>query len=511
MGVASPDDRRVLGVGDDRVVGHKYHSVELPQRANPAWHRSPIAAGSLNDVRHFFSTRDEPAFPNQDDSRLRLQTIIRLRWLAVLGQLFAVNVVFFGFGFPLPIGYCLSFIALSAWLNVFLSIQYPARHRLSAEFATVLLAYDILQLGVLLYLTGGIENPFTVLILAPVTVSAATLPPRNTVLLGLVAALVTAVIVFHYLPLPWYPGMRLDMPFLYKAGILAAIVSCMIFLALYARRLSQEGRQMSAALAATELVLAREQKLHALDGLAAAAAHELGTPLSTIVLVSSELARDLGPEAKYVEDLELLTSQARRCRDILQKLTRRSGEEEDPLHASLSVREMIDEAAGPYRHGRAAVVIAARAAEGLPPAAAREPVGNRRPGVIYGIGNIIENAVDFAASRVEVGAVWSAHDVVVTIADDGPGFPAEVMDALGEPYVTTRPRRSKRGGDASGLGLGFFIAKTLLERSGASVHLENRTPPLSGAIVRLSWPRANFERKLGRAATELQKTAQRRD
>lgn len=460
-------------------------------------------------MKRFFNVTEDPKFLDEDDSRLRLQTIVRLRWLAVFGQLVAVNVVFFGFGFPLPIGFCLSFIALSAWLNVFLSIQYPARHRLSASFATVLLAYDILQLGILLYLTGGIENPFAVLILAPVTVSAATLPPRNTVFLGVVAAMATTVIVFHYLPLPWYPGMRLDMPFLYKAGILAAIVSCMIFLALYARRLSREGRQMSAALAATELVLAREQKLHALDGLAAAAAHELGTPLSTIVLVSSELARDLGPDAKYTEDLELLTSQARRCRDILQKLTRRSGDEEDPLHASLSVREMMDEAAGPYRHGRVAVVLSATAGDGLPPASVREPVGNRRPGVIYGIGNIIENAVDFAVSKVEVGAVWTSDDVVVTIADDGPGFPAEVMDALGEPYVTTRPKRSKSGGDASGLGLGFFIAKTLLERSGASVNLENRTPPLRGAVVRLSWPRATFERRMERAATEPHKLMQR--
>lgn len=439
--------------------------------------------------------REEQHFLNEGDSRLRLQTIVRLRWLAVLGQLVAVGAVFFGFGFDLPIGYCLSFIAMSAWLNVFLSIQYPARHRLSATFASVLLAYDILQLAALLYLTGGIENPFTVLILAPVTVSAATLPPRNTVILGVVAAAATALIVYHYQPLPWFQGLRLDMPFLYKIGILTAIVSCMIFLALYAWRLSKEGRQMSAALAATELVLAREQKLHALDGLAAAAAHELGTPLSTIVLVTNELSRDLGPQSKYADDLALLTSQARRCREILQKLTRRTGDEEDPLHASLSVREMLEEAAGPYRQGRTAVRISARAAESVGPEAAREPVGNRRPGVIYGLGNIIENAVDFARSEVEVGAFWTADSVVVTISDNGPGFPPEVMDALGEPYVTTRPGRGKRDGEASGLGLGFFIAKTLLERSGASVNLENHVAPAAGAIVRIIWPRTTFERR----------------
>lgn len=439
-------------------------------------------------------------FLNGGDSRLRLQTIVRLRWLAVFGQILAVAAVFFGFGFNLPIGYCLGIIAMSAWLNVFLSIRYPARHRLSAAFATTMLAYDILQLAALLYLTGGIENPFTVLVLAPVTVSAATLPPRNTVLLGFVAALATTFIVFNYQPLPWYAGLRLDMPFLYKLGILAAIVSCMVFLALYAWRLSKEGREMSAALAATELVLAREQKLHALDGLAAAAAHELGTPLSTIVLISSEMAREFGSDPKCAEDLELLSTQARRCREILKKLTRRSSDEEDPLHASLSVREMMEEAAAPYRDGQKTVEISARAADGVVVPAAIEPVGHRRPGVIYGIGNIIENAVDFARSKVAVGAIWNAVDVVVTIADDGKGFSPEVMDALGEPYVTTRPGRAKRDGEPSGLGLGFFIAKTLLERSGATVTLDNRWAPETGAVVRISWPRAAFERALDRSA-----------
>lgn len=437
---------------------------------------------------------DFASFINDADSRLRLQTIVRLRWLAVLGQLVAVTVVFFLFGFSLPIGYCLGFIALSAWLNVFLSIQYPARHRLSVTFASVLLAYDILQLAALLYLTGGIENPFAVLVLAPVTVSAATLPPRNTILLGLIAASATAFIVFHYQPLPWYPGLRLDMPFLYKVGILASIVSCMIFLALYAWRLSTESRKMSAALAATEVVLAREQKLHALDGLAAAAAHELGTPLSTIVLVSNELSRELAPDHKFADDLQLLSSQARRCRDILQKLTRRSVDEEDPLHARLTVRELLEEAAAPYRSGRAAVEITERAGDGVDlPAAQARPVGHRRPGVIYGIGNLIENAVDFAASKVLVGATWSADDVVITITDDGPGFAPEVIDALGEPYVTTRPGRGKPNRNASGLGLGFFIAKTLLERSGAAVTLTNQSPPATGAVVRIAWRRKAFE------------------
>ena len=231
------------------------------------------------------------------ESRLRLQTAVRLRWFGVVGQLVTVCFVYLVLDFALPVGICLAFIALSAWLNVFLRIRYPARTRLGTALATSLLAYDILQLSALLYLTGGIENPFTFLLVAPVTVSAATLPPRNTIALGLLGAAATVMLAFYHLPLPWFRGSSFDLPTLYTVGLLASVLSGMIFLALYAWRLAKESRQMAEALAATEMVLAREQQLHALDGLAAAAAHELGTPLSTITLVAKELTREAPPEA----------------------------------------------------------------------------------------------------------------------------------------------------------------------------------------------------------------------
>jgi len=425
---------------------------------------------------------------------VRVATIVRLRWLAVLGQLSAIGIVYLGFGFPFPVAYCLAAIALSAWLNVFLAVRYPARQRLSAEIAGALLAYDILQLMLLLHLTGGIENPFTILIVAPVVVSAATLPLRYTILLGLLAIAATVVLVYEYWPLPWIPGLRLQLPFLYKLGILAAVVSSMIFLALYAWRLASESRQMSAALAATELVLSREQRLHALDGLAAAAAHELGTPLSTIYLVAKELERNLPEDSPHREDVQLLRTQADRCREILRTLTRKPSER-DPMHASLSVRELIDEAAAPYLERGVRVSIDVAPDPELPAELAREPVGERQPGVIYGIGNLIENAVDFAEERVEISATWNKTSVTIEIADDGPGFPPDIMDSIGDPYITTRGAGTQRNhSQAGGLGLGFFIAKTLLERSGATAGLENREAPLHGAIVRLIWPREHFAR-----------------
>ncbi len=435
-------------------------------------------------------------------SGLRLQTAVRLRWFGVIGQLVTLCFVYFVLGFDLPIGICLGLVAASAWLNVFVRLSYTIRTRLSTALATALLAWDIVQLSALLYLTGGVENPFIFLIVVPVTVSASTLPPLTTVALGLLAVASTIFLAFSHMPLPWSSLGEFELPLLYSVGALASLMSAMIFLALYAWRLARESRQMSDALAATEMVLAREQQLHALDGLAAAAAHELGTPLSTITVVAKELSREVPANSPMAEDLALLQSQAVRCREILKKLTRTPAEP-DPLHARLSVTQLIDEAAAPYRGFNTQIVISAQP---IPNGKGDgneldEPVGERRPGLIYGIGNLLENAVDFAHSRVDVTATWSAREIVITISDDGPGIPPDVMEALGDPFITTRPGRQREGeptkirpgNKPSGMGLGFFIAKTLLERSGATVTLDNRPAPAQGAVVQLTWTREAFE------------------
>jgi two-component system, sensor histidine kinase RegB len=282
----------------------------------------------------------------------------------------------------------------------------------------------------------------------------------------------------------------------YKFGLLAALAAGTSFLAFYTWRLNKEARQMSAALAATDMVLGNEQRLHALDGLAAAAAHELGTPLSTIVLVAKELEHELGKDSRYIEDLQLLHSQAKRCREILQKLTR-SPDEQDPMHAGVTIREILDEASAAHRAGSKRVVISVQPMAAGTSDQSEEPLGHRRPGVIYGLGNIIENATGFAVSEVQIDARWTASDVSITVSDDGPGFAPELMDTIGEPYVSSRRYQDRGDKGHSGLGLGFFIAKTLLERSGASVNFSNRTPPSTGAIVQISWPRAAFELKPG--------------
>src|SRR5947199_287733 len=287
---------------------------------------------------------DQPAQEAHRTGRsVRLDTLVRLRWLAVIGQSTAVLVVYFGLDYELPIWPCLAVIAVAAWLNMRLRIRFPTTQRLAPDRAAWLLAFDIAELAVLLFFTGGLQNPFAFLFLGPVLISATALPPRMTLMLGGFAIACATVLVFVHDPLPWDTEPPLELPEIYVMGIWLSILLAIAFIGLHAWQITEEARQLADALAATELVLAREQHLSQLDGLAAA------------------------------------------------------------------------DVAGPS--------------------------GGRNPAVLYGLGNLLENAVDFARERVDVAAAWSGEDVSVTITDDGPGFAPEIMDRIGEPYVTNRPRR----------------------------------------------------------------------
>lgn len=422
---------------------------------------------------------------------LRLDTLIRLRWLAVVGQSFAVLGVHLGFGFSLPVVACFVVIGASAALNIALRVAFPLTYRLRGLPAALLLGYDVIQLAGLLYLTGGLENPFVVLFLAPVMISATALPPFTTAMLGLVAAACATVLGFFHLPLPWPAPTAIEMPFLYVAGIWVALMLAMVFIGAYAWRVSEEGRALSQALAATEIVLAREQHLSALDGLAAAAAHELGTPLATIALVSKELERALVP-GPHDDDMALLREQVARCRDILKKLT--SLDEEGAPFDSMDMAHLIEDVVGPHRNFGVDLAVTL---DGVGP----EPRWRRNPSVLYGLGNIVENSVDFAGARVEVSARWSPDSVEIVVADDGPGFAPEILTRLGEPYVSRREADRPATMEGGGLGLGFFIAKTLLERSGAKLELGNRAIPKTGARVTISWPRRRFDTSAEAAPT----------
>ncbi len=415
---------------------------------------------------------------------LRLDTLVRLRWLAIAGQVVAVVYIGGVLHFDFPVAMCSILVALSAVFNLFLQLRYPATLRVDEWPTFAILGFDVLQLGGLLYLTGGLQNPFAILLLVPVIVSATTMPPRPTILLGLGVAGVSSTLFLGHMMLPWQPGFVLPVPLEYEIGIWVALNSAAAFTGVYAFRVAEEARQLARALSATELTLAHEQHLSALDGLAAAAAHELGTPLATIALVAKELQRETPPGTPQAEDIALLTSQSQRCRDILARLT--SLPEQADLHiAKLPLSHLVEEVAEPYRAFSANIVVE------RPHGAGQEPVGRRNPAVIQGLANLVENAVDFAETQVTIEPEWTDSEVALTIADDGPGFAPGIIDRIGEPYVTTREGGVRQ--TAGGLGLGFFIAKTLLERSGASVRLANRKAPAHGAVVRVSWPRAAMD------------------
>ena len=424
---------------------------------------------------------------------VRLDTLVRLRWLAIIGQTTALLVVYYGLDFELPIYACLAAIILAAWLNVALRLRFHLTQRLEPDRAAWLLAFDIAELAVLLFLTGGLQNPFAFMFLGPVLLSATALPPRFTLLLGGFAVACATILVFVHYPLPWDSQDPLQLPPIYMMGVWLCILLAIGFIGAYAWQITEESRQLSDALAATELVLAREQHLSQLDGLAAAAAHELGTPLSTISVIAKELERAIASDSPHGDDVRLLREQATRCRDILAKLTELSagGEPFDrmPLTA------LIEEVVAPHRNFGVSIEVTA------PSDRATEPVGARNPAILYGLGNLLENAVDFARDRVSVDARWNEDSVAVTISDDGPGFAPEILARIGEPYVTSRRRhQDDTGEEPAGLGLGFFIAKTLLERSGATLSFQNRLGPQRGAIIRLNWSRSDFEQSLAFAA-----------
>jgi two-component system, sensor histidine kinase RegB len=427
-----------------------------------------------------------------DGSRLRLKTTVRLRWFAVAGQIATILTIYYGFGFPLPLMACLGVILLSAALNIVLSVTYPRSQLLLSRHAMLLLSYDILQLSALLYFTGGLENPFAFLLVVPVAVSASTQPLAITSFLAGLAVVLATVLVRYHLPLPWGYEEPPLLPLNYMVGLWSALVSCIVFIAIYAWRIGQEARQMSQALTAAELVLAREQRLTALDGLAAAAAHQLGTPLSTIALVSKELEREIPKDSPLREDIVLLQSQAARCREILSQLSRSGREgEEDHIFSQMRLSHLLEEVVAPLR--APGVEIDVRLGTGLlSTKSAAEPVIPRNPGLMHSLGNLVENAVDFANERVTIDARFDQDNVSLRISDDGPGFHASVINHLGEPYVTSRPR-GEGDDEEVGMGLGFFIAKTLLERSGASVHVANRMLPETGALVEIAWPRERLE------------------
>ena len=414
--------------------------------------------------------------------RTRLRTMVALRWMAVLGQTAAVLFVQFVMGFELPLAACLAAIAVSAWLNIFLTAALPEQRLASQLETTAQSAFDVLQLSILIALTGGLDNPFLLMILAPVTVAASRLRPSYAVLLALTALVCIAVMAVVARPLPWHDGRALILPETYRWGQFAAVSIGLVFFAISAWRTGRDEARLVRALEAAEEVLSKEQRLSALGALSAATAHELGTPLATIHLVAKELARGVPEDSDYYEDAVLIAEQAERCRGILNQISIR-GEAMDAAHAKMPVQAVLEETTNPQRGLGIKILMSAEPLPDTPEDAQRPPELKRKPEILHAIGAFVENAVSFAEREVDVAARWDDKELRLYISDDGPGFSQNVLPKLGEPFLSQRGSHQRGGG----MGLGFFIARTLLERTGARITPFNRVSPHHGAVIKVVW------------------------
>lgn len=476
---------------------------------------APLSQAADPDASAFAGWRDLP----RRGRGFSLSTLIILRWAAIAGQSAAILTAYFALHFPLPLMACLATIGASVLMNLAVTqrLRRADAGLPSGRQTAIQLGFDILQLAVLLALTGGLENPFCLLLIGPVTIAAAALPGRQAVTLGFMVLIAVAVLFYWSMPLPWTAGETLDLPPLYRFGLGLALIVGVLFTAGYAWRVAEDAEKLELALATTQDVLQREQRLAALGGLAAAAAHELGTPLATIQVVAKELLRE-AREGPAAEDAALILAQAERCRDILKRLSQRP-EDGDALYADVSLKQLIEEVVEPHRGFDLVFQTLVKAPPGHP-----APRVRRLPEVIHGLSTLIENAADFATSKVRVRAIVDAGWIEIEIVDDGPGFSPDILPRLGEPYVTSRPQGKARRALAAqiasaasigfgrsreepsteppippsqgGMGLGFFIARTLLERTGGKVTVgsgDSEKGQPKGARVSVRWARPALE------------------
>lgn len=418
---------------------------------------------------------------------MRLRTLVFVRWFAIAGQIVTLIVAQYLYELKLALVPCAIIIGMSVLTNIFALMVFPDNRRLSETETVFTLLFDTLQLSLLLAFTGGLSNPFALLILAPVTIAATVLPTRSTLFLAICSVVMITIVSLIHLPLNTAAGNLLDMPDVFVFGFWVAIVTGVIFISVYTRRVTAEMTSMSEALLATQMALAREQKLTDLGGVVAATAHELGTPLATIKLTSAELMEEMEGSEELYADARLIHEQADRCRDILASMGRAG---KDDLHLrSAPWSALVRESAEPHIDRGKDVLFTFNKNDELD---TKQPQTMRKPEVIHGLRNLIQNAVDFSVSNVQIDIGWDQTHLYVKIFDDGHGFEPQILNRIGDPFVRSRKRGkliSDRPG-YDGMGLGLFIAKTLLERSGARLDFSNGMDKddLGGAVVLVTWP-----------------------
>ena len=414
-------------------------------------------------------------FTSKDNIQLDKKTLVILRWIALVGQCLTISIVYFIFKFELPFFYCALVIFIGVLTNLYLQFKFK-KNQLNNFTSTFFLFYDLLQLSVLLYLTGGITNPFTILLIVPAIVSSTFLNLRSTINLSIATTIILIVLTIYNLPLPHYGELHFHVPDTYLYAVPIAIIITLIFLTYFGVRFGIESRKRTEALNRLELILAKEHELESIGLQAAAAAHSLGTPLSTITVIARELEKEIGNNPKYSKDVDLLLSQTKRCSDILKNLSKDQLKEDNFL-SNIKIKELLDEIIRSYTE------ISEKKLFLLAEKNKLNPSIERTLEITYGLRNFIGNAVKYSNSSVDITLESNDKITEVKVCDDGPGFSDDILDVLGEPYI-----RSKNEiiSSKSGLGLGTFIGKTLLERMKANVKFD-KCPKTNGAMVTIKW------------------------
>ena len=414
-------------------------------------------------------------FTSKDNIQLDKKTLVILRWIALVGQYFTISIVYFIFKFELPFFYCSLIIFVGVLTNLYLQFKFK-KNQLNNFAATFCLFYDLLQLSLLLYLTGGITNPFAILLIVPAIVSSTFLTLRSTINLSITTVIVLVVLTIYNLPLPHYGELHFHIPDTYLYALPISIVITLIFLTYFGVRFGIQSRKRTEALNKLELILAKEHELESIGLQAAAAAHSLGTPLSTITVVARELEKEIGNNPKYAKDIDLLLSQTKRCSDILKNFSRDQLKEDNFL-SDIKIEELLNEIVRSFSE------ISEKKLSLVVEKNKLNPQIDRTLEITYGLRNFIGNAVKYSNSFVDITIESSNKFTEIKVCDDGPGFSEDILDVLGEPYIRSK---DKIISSKSGLGLGTFIGKTLLERMKADVKFD-KCPKTNGAMVIISW------------------------
>ncbi len=415
-----------------------------------------------------------------ENLNLDRKTLINLRWIAISGQLIAINTVYFYLNLEFPIKISYAIIAIGLFTNIYLQFKIKTSE-LKDVYASLFLLYDLIQLSALLYLTGGISNPFSILLIIPAIVSSTFLSMGTTIILGIITFICLIFLtIFHY-PLPGIHEEGITFPTLYLTGYLLAIIIGLIFLSYFGIKFAGENKRRSDAISKLQQVIAKEYELESLGGQAAAAAHSLGTPLATISVVASELKKEIGNNKEISKDIDLIVSQTQRCGEILKKISKKQIKE-DSFFKNINLENLLEEIIENFKETSSKNIYLITSED------KNKKNFKRTPELVYGLRNFIGNAVKFSRSSVEIKITSNDKIVKVSINDDGPGFPDDVIEILGEPYIKSKSSLVKSN---SGTGLGTFLGKTLLERQMANLTF-TKDNNLGGASVVIIWSSINI-------------------